>query len=162
MHTLSERRRCSTNGLGKPDQNASKHLIERYIRRRIGRLLVKPFQSTGPIKRTLTASTHCQAVKRMALLTQPPIQKRLGHPSETRQPIRAQNPSPLQNSVDGLLSQVHSLECEWRHLQQEMGNANKHLSTLINQWKMSVPDPGCRTLRLLYDERLAFTVAWRF
>ncbi|QDT58995.1 hypothetical protein SV7mr_14990 [Stieleria bergensis] len=94
-------------------------------------LKTKPFQSTGSIKRTLTASTHCQAVKRTALLAQPPIQKRLGHPSNTRQPIKAQNPSPHQNSVDGLLSQVHSLECEWWQL-LEMENANQHLSALIN------------------------------
>ena len=94
-------------------------------------IVVKPFQSTGPIKRTLTASTHCQAVKRTAFLTKPPTQTRLGRPSETRQPIKAQNPSPHQNSVDGLLSQVHSLECEWRQL-LEMENANKHLSTRIN------------------------------
>ena len=93
--------------------------------------LVKPFQSTRPIKRALTASTHCQAVKRTAFLTKPPTQTRLGRPSETRQPIKAQNPSPHQNSVDGLLSQVHSLECEWRQL-LEMENANKHLSTRIN------------------------------
>ncbi|QDT58564.1 hypothetical protein SV7mr_10570 [Stieleria bergensis] len=76
MHTLSERRRCSTKGLGKPDQNASKHLIERYIRRRIGRLLVKPFQSTKPIKRALTASTHCQAVD-LAGLSNPAAQSKM-------------------------------------------------------------------------------------
>ncbi|OUT61128.1 MAG: hypothetical protein CBB71_05750 [Rhodopirellula sp. TMED11] len=65
-------------------------------------MLDKPFQSAWPIKRTLTASIYRQAVKRTALLTKPPAQTRLGHPSQTRQPIKAQTPAPRQNSVDGL------------------------------------------------------------
>ena len=129
MQILSERRRCSTNGPGRPISTqasprllaqtlapkivgrracttalkildlgrttvpqkrnvavvgaacwlvrASKHLIERYIRRRIGRLLVKRFPSSGSIKRAVTASTHCQAVDRSASLTQSPIKNAL-------------------------------------------------------------------------------------